>query len=412
MQLLLLAGLLCAGVSGESASGRVAQRSELATGGREAATAPQVSLQDNPGRRRRSDARRRTHQEKPSPEEAKKQALVTETKILEFARAEQAKAAKVFEEKRKLTAAKKKVEFDEAKARVAGQLKEQQQAIQKEQKKAAEARTLFEEKNSAVAENSEAQREEIKVEQKTTVLRSAIEEAVKNVNDALKFVAMVKNGEGMKAYRQSFLAAEHKNGGAPPGGFARLTETQLNTPWLTNLNKALAAAKYKTNYENVLQVQKLLDVATQKEQTLERGWKKDEEHRASVNEAMQKNAKQREVDAKYEARTKASEKARQEVTIKREAKEKRLRDLKEQTAALMRQASEIKMEALQAEAAPTPPKPAKKGKSKSKVKTEKGKGKAAGKPEAKPKGKPKGKPKAKSPKGKSPKRKSKKKKRG
>merc|ERR1711998_481334 len=143
-------------------------------------------------------------------------------------------------------------------------------------------------------------------------------------------------------------------------------------------------------------------------QTLERSWKKDEEHRASVNEAMQKNAKQREVDAKYEARTKASEKARQEVTIKREAKEKRLRDLKEQTAALMRQASEIKMEALQAEAAPTPPKPAKKGKSKSKVKTEKGKGKAAGKPEAKPKGKPK----AKSPKGKSPKGKSKKKKRG
>merc|ERR1712188_73768 len=108
---------------------------------------------------------------------------------------------------------------------------------------AEQARDAVRKEAEETAELSSAETAEHKVEEKTVVLKAAIEEAVQNVNDALRFIKMVKSGDGRAAYERSFLSQEHKEHGVGGvGGFAQLSGEQLNIPWLVKLNQALSTA--------------------------------------------------------------------------------------------------------------------------------------------------------------------------
>merc|ERR1719473_1220816 len=208
---------------------------------------PTVGPGEAPGRRRRADARRRTHTPKKSRQEKANEEKIAQQKATETLKVAKQEAVEEARRKEAVVSAEKKVLYDRARARIEATVEQVNRMHQKARDDLDAAKIEMQKRVEMEADNRESRENEKIVVRKTKILRSVLEEAEDNVNDALKFCQAVKNGEGMTPYRKSFLAKEHREQGlGGPGGLARLSEGQLSIPWLTNLNDALSKAKLDT----------------------------------------------------------------------------------------------------------------------------------------------------------------------
>jgi hypothetical protein len=250
--------------------------------------------------------------------QAEEKAVADETKRLEYEAVK-----RKFEDK--LT----QVRLDREKA--ANSIKEQKKTMDKEIKV-----------QEAV---KKAQVEEQETEQKQTVMRSALVEAQKNLAEALRFIDAVNSGSGDQAYRSSFLFKEHQRDGfGGPGGLAQLSGVQFSMPYLTKLNEALAAAKTTTDFPHMKKVQTLLDAANEHVDSLERKWKADEAHRASIAENMKKDAVNRVMEKQRKAEAEVAHKKREELNEKELERKAEVKRLNQRTEDLKTQAAKLEEE--------------------------------------------------------------------
>lgn len=310
---------------------------------------PTADPKADPGRRRRVDQRRRTHM----PEPTKMEAEATQ----ELKKAAADKAADAFL-KGALTKAKdeqtvetqqKRVKWDAAKATIDRELSATKETHRKAEKMLEQKDKLRRQANVAKAQLAETQAKEEQKAAQSRTLRATLSEAQEAVNEAFRFVKMVSAGRGMEAFRSSFVFDDLKKSGlGGPGGLAALQGDQFNIPWLVKLNAALLEAKKETNYANMLNVQQTLDLAEGKVGTLENKWKRDEEHRASVANALEKDKKEKEVKGKRAAAAEVVKKREEELKAKEVYKKSEISRLKARTAKLMREAEEMEDKAMMA----------------------------------------------------------------
>lgn len=302
---------------------------------------------EHPGRRRRADARRRTHSPAKSPaEKLMEQRIKNEQALTEATKARE-EALEVQTRKEQVERAAQKMRYDQAKGIIEAKITLEEQRHREAEEDVKQAKARHAAATATEAENLELEQEEKDTIAKTKVLRSAIQEALHNVNDALGFCRAVKDGDGTITYQKSYLADEHRLqqvGG--PGGFAQLSGEQLNVPWLANLNKALGAAKLDTSMQNMMTIQKLLDKAEVNVESLERKWKDEESHRTKVNEALSKDTVKREVREKEAAKREVVTKKMAELKSKESSRKAKLAALKAKTTTLKKQANELEEKAL------------------------------------------------------------------
>eukprot|EP00657_Telonema_sp_P-1_P006775 TRINITY_DN26197_c0_g1_i1.p1 TRINITY_DN26197_c0_g1~~TRINITY_DN26197_c0_g1_i1.p1 ORF type:complete len:467 (+),score=202.55 TRINITY_DN26197_c0_g1_i1:141-1541(+) len=367
---ILLLGLClwsCALASGESVDTSQSDTlmSSSGDGPVDPATMPLVSAVgkgDNPGRRRRADQRRRTHLPEKTPAELRRMKAAREAKLeIQIKKARDEKMREIE------TAAALEHEKQQLKISTARQGLTNKIEVVKKQKhnlKVNLKRVL--QKNLKLvkvkAAEAEALNQEKLTEKRSAMLRISLEEAEKNVNEALKFVHEVNKGHGDDAYRKSFLFAENQKAGlGGPGGFASLQGVQLTIPWMVSLNIALSNAKRKTTYANMLKVQRLLDTANEHVHTLEVKYKSDKEHRASVTEALQKAAVRQERLTKQANKKELVKKKEGELMEKENNRKSQLSKLEARTQSLQKQAKELEEKSYKSLEKKDEPTPAKDG---------------------------------------------------
>merc|ERR1711934_285671 len=361
----------CSVCTGEVAVAAASEAVLDSTRERTAVGAPDLATQqivetvgpgENPGRRRRADARRRTHTPTKSPGEEQMEQRIQQEKALK--KVKEARDEAIEEQKRQeaVHRAEQKLRYDQAKARIEATVQALQDKHRAAEADVNEAKETYGKAVTKESDNAKMQEEETEIVQKTRVMRDAIHEAQVNIDDALGFCKAVKQGDGTIAYQKSYLAAEHrKQSVGGPGGFARLSGEQLNIPWLVNLNTALGKAKLDTNVKTMTQVQKLIDIAGENVETLEKKWKAEELHRARVNEALTKDAGKREVKDKEAAKREIVDKKLAEIKAKESSRKAKMASLKAKTTRLKTQAAELEEKALKAAAVDPTPAPAPKG---------------------------------------------------
>jgi hypothetical protein len=271
-------------------------------------------------------------------QEIKVEAKVEQAKVAKIAKKAREQAVEKKEQEQELEVQQNQLRYNSVKREVEKQVEAVVLAKAAVKKTTSEMNKEIEEKSKA----RELAAKQDKVQEKSVVLRSVVEEAEANVQEALRFVQAVSNGNGDEAYRQSFLYAEHRaHGDGSPGGPARLQGAQLNMPWLVKLNHALSKAKETTDYKNMLAVQGLLDKADTRVSNLERRWKTEEAHRASVTEALKKDGVKREIAKKDAIAREVVPKKQAELEAKENKRKAALAKLKSQTASLKEQANEL-----------------------------------------------------------------------
>merc|ERR1712195_186293 len=303
---------------------------------------PEVDPTDNPGRRRRTDARRRTHQPKRTPQQIDADKLAGALKVAEnYKKATEQLQKKAAQAARVKKLTKKRVTA-KAKARLEKSARKKKHQFVKEVKVSIRAQSLYVKSEAQTTELGKVKEKDKEVILKTGVLKSAVVEAMRNVADAMEFCKAVKNGQGDAAFRRSYLSKEQKAQGVGGiGGLANLKGIQFNIPWLVDLNKKLSSAKIDTTYQNLIAAQKSLDTASEHESALERKWKTEERHRQNVNEALMKDAVTREAKMKQSHKKELIEKRSKELQNKKENKQKRLVALKTKTDNLMKESKEV-----------------------------------------------------------------------
>merc|ERR1740130_2121752 len=303
---------------------------------------PEVDPTDNPGRRRRTDARRRTHQPKRTPQQIDADKLAGALKVAEnYKKATEQLQKKAAQAARVKKLTKKRVTA-KAKARLEKSARKKKRQFVKEVKVSIRAQSLYVKIEAQTTELGKVKEKDKEVILKTGVSKSAVVEAMRNVADAMEFCKAVKNGQGDAAFRRSYLSKEQKAQGVGGiGGLANLKGIQFNIPWLVDLNKKLSSAKIDTTYQNLIAAQKSLDTASEHESALERKWKTEERHRQNVNEALMKDAVTREAKMKQSHKKELIEKRSKELQNKKENKQKRLVALKTKTDNLMEESKEV-----------------------------------------------------------------------
>merc|ERR1711957_155183 len=303
---------------------------------------PEVDPTDNPGRRRRTDARRRTHHPKRTPQQIDADKLAGALKVAEnYKKATEQLQKKAAQAARVKKLTKKRVTA-KAKARLEKSARKKKRQFVKEVKVSIRAQSLYVKSEAQTTELGKVKEKDKEVILKTGVLKSAVVEAMRNVADAMEFCKAVKNGQGDAAFRRSCLSKEQKAQGVGGiGGLANLKGIQFNIPWLVDLNKKLSSAKIDTTYQNLIAAQKSLDTASEHESALERKWKTEERHRQNVNEALMKDAVTREAKMKQSHKKELIEKRSKELQNKKENKQKRLVALKTKTDNLMKESKEV-----------------------------------------------------------------------